>query len=227
MKECLDQFQRSIGGNCALSSVCDVAQPESIGNLNDYKPVVNPWGLEDDILTTLPDVDKKMTSHFFYKIFSSMASKLDMANLEFWKAFQILWKDVNKEWDVLCAKLTDGSIAIFEAEKLFQLFFTEEGHYNYPEIVGELRKVAGDGANEWVNERISQFSCYADIKKHVTAAAVLIEVRETYNIGGNFGDIDTICSLVSSIQTYNYLLSYFWQSKFAIPIFRLDCCIYC
>jgi hypothetical protein len=43
--------------------------------------------------------------------------------------------------------------------------------------------------------------CYVDIRKYVTAAEALMEVRDAYEVKGSFADIAKICNLVSSAKS--------------------------
>ena len=108
-----------------------------------------------------------------------------------------MWTDVNKEWSVLCANMIEGSITLAETERVFRMFTTTDGHHRFGEIRDELRKIAGNGHKNWVDERITQFKCFTEIKHHVEAANLILQLKELYRMSGGFEDIEKIFGLVS------------------------------
>ena len=183
-----------------LSDVCDIALPDSIRpeDLQTYKPKANPWKLSDDVCAILPEFSNRITSYIFKKFFSETAQRMELSSVKFWRAFQLVWSEVSKEWKSLCCKMIDGTISLAETEKVFRMFRADGGSYRYPEISEELRKLGDGGPGKWVDERIEQFNCFIAIKEHIKAASMLLRVREAYSIEGDFGDIEKIRSLVSA-----------------------------
>ena len=179
-----------------LSAVSDIAKPDS-QDLETYKPNANPWELAADVHTILPEFGRRIESYTFQKLFSEVARKMDLKTVSFWRAFQLVWSDVMKEWQSLCHKMISGTITLAETEHVFSLFRTEGGSYRYEEISRELLKLGGSDSKKWVDERIEQFSCFTTIKKHVEAASMLLKVKKAYDIQGDFEDIEKICNLVS------------------------------
>ena len=180
-----------------LSVVCDIVLPDSIQDLQKYTPKTNPWKLEEDVYAVLPEFGRRITSYIFMKLFSETAQEMDLSAVKFWRAFQLVWSEVSKEWKSLCSKMIDGTISLADTEKVFSMFRADGDSYRFKEIWEELHKLGGSGSEEWVDKRIEQFTCFTTIRKHVEAASVLLQVKEAYDIKGDFGDIERICSLVS------------------------------
>ncbi|XP_070190023.1 E3 ubiquitin-protein ligase rnf213-alpha-like [Littorina saxatilis] len=179
-----------------LSSVCDTAPPDSVASLETYKPCANPWKLPADIHAVLLQFGGKITSYVFQKLFCDMAQKTDLSSVGFWRAFQILWKDVSREWQSLCEQMIAGTITLSATEKVFSMFRAEGGMYRFNDIADELHKLDSNASGAgWVDERIKQFTCFTKIKEHVKAASVLLKLKEAYDVEGEFGDIEKICNL--------------------------------
>ncbi|KAK7107714.1 hypothetical protein V1264_015588 [Littorina saxatilis] len=195
MAHAVIENQREKNPQCPLLEVVDVALPDTIKNLNLYKPKTNPWGIPDTVLASLPDFEQKIKSLIFRKILARAGERMDLSTVEFWRAFQALWSDVMQEWQVLCQKMIDGSITLVSAERVFGLFKAAGETYNFTEMAEDLLKMGTAGTSDWVDQRIRQFSCYMDIKKHVAAANALLGVKQAYEIEGNFEDIEKICCL--------------------------------
>ncbi|KAK7494871.1 hypothetical protein BaRGS_00013998, partial [Batillaria attramentaria] len=189
------EHKRESISRLSLAEVSEIALPDSITDLKQYKPKTNPWKLPDDIVSVLPEFGRRLSSMVFRKLLSREAEKHDIAALTFWRAFQVLWSEVNKEWKVLCTRMRDGTISLQSAEIVFRIFRSEGGGYKFAEIDSELQKMCGGSSTDWVDERIRQFKCYTDIKKHVKAARAVLQVRDAYDIKGNFKNIEKICSL--------------------------------
>ena len=182
-----------------LSSVCTVALPDSIKDMKTYTPKSNPWGLSEEILQILPRFAQQINSYIFTRFFFDAAKRSDLSSVEFWRAFHVVWNEANREWQSLCIQMIDGSISLAETESVFSMFRAEGGSYRYDDIRLELPKLDTSGSDQWVSDRIQQFSCFTDIKKYVKAAAMLLKVKSAYNIEGDFGDIEKVYSLVSIV----------------------------
>ena len=188
---------RAAANTLPLSAVCEISMPDSVEDFKTYTPRANPWSISEDILQLLPQFAERIQSYIFKKLFSDAAHRSDLSSVQFWRAFQIVWSDVSKEWQSLCTQMTEGTISLAETERVFGMFCTGDGSYRYPEIQRELLRLSTSSSDDWVANRIKQFSCYTSIKKYVKAATMLLNVKKAYNIEGDFGDIKKICSLVS------------------------------
>ena len=182
-----------------LSYVAVIAPFDATRRGATYKPIANPWKLPEGVLGILPEFEKKTSSSIFRHMFSEVAktNKGELQKATFWRAFLILWKDVWKEWETLCTTMVEGTISLADIDKVFRLYKSQEGTYKFSEIGTELEHIAGNGPKEWVEERITQFRCWTEIKQLVDAADVMLKLKRANDMSGKFEDIEKIFSLVS------------------------------
>ena len=182
-----------------MSDVSEVAPNDGKTVVDHYRPKANPWKLPEDVLSVLPEFERELSSKIFCKLFSTTGAEKqpELMSTTFWRAFLILWRDVKKEWDVLCEKMIGGSITLAETERVFRMFTYTDGSHNFGEISDELSKIAGSRDKSWVEDRVTQFKCFTEIKHHVEAAHVMLQLKEVYQMSGGFDDIEKIFNLVS------------------------------
>ncbi|XP_076466869.1 E3 ubiquitin-protein ligase rnf213-alpha-like [Babylonia areolata] len=182
--------------NLPLSEVCSVALPDNVKDLRAYNPKTNPWKLPENILSILPVFEKRISSYIFRKMFFEFVRKTDLSSVDFWRAFHVVWSDVNTEWQTLCQKMTEGTITLADTQRVFSMFRRDNGSYRYDELRQELHKLSThNDPGRWVDERIEQFTCFTAIKDYVSAASVLLNVRAALNVDGDFENIRNICRL--------------------------------
>ncbi|KAL8623379.1 hypothetical protein ACOMHN_065913 [Nucella lapillus] len=195
VKKRMEDQQKAFQNWC-LQDVVQVSLPDSLENLGAYKPLCNPWHLPYFVLAALPHFEHHISSLIFRKMFSRAGEDIGLAHQpSFWRAFKSLWDAATQEWRALCQKMEDGSITLASTERLFRIYRGDEGCYNFTEIESDLCRMSTGFSTSWVDDRIDQFRCYRDIQKHVAAANTLLEMKRAYDIGGNFSDIEKICSL--------------------------------
>ncbi|XP_076466247.1 E3 ubiquitin-protein ligase rnf213-alpha-like [Babylonia areolata] len=187
---------RDKASNLPLSEVCSVALPDIVKDLRAYTPKTNPWKLPENILSILPMFEKRISSYIFKKMFFEFVRKTDLSSQDFWRAFHVVWSDVNTEWQTLCQKMTEGTITLAETQRVFSMFRRDNGNYRYDELMQELHKLSTHSdPSRWVDERIEQFTCFTAIKDYVSAASMLLKVRAALKVDGDFENIRNICRL--------------------------------
>lgn len=182
-----------------LSDVSEVAPNDGKTVVDHYRPKANPWKLPEDVLSVLPEFERELLSKIFCKLFSTTAAEKqpELMSTTFWRAFLILWRDVKKEWDMLCEKMIGGLITLTETERIFRMFTDTDGSHNFGEISDELSKIADSRDKSWVEDRITQFKLYTEIRQHVEAAHVMLQLKEVYQMSRGFKYIEQIFNPVS------------------------------
>ena len=182
-----------------MSDVSEVAPNDGKTVVDRYRPKANPWKLPEGVLSVLPEFEGELSFNIFCKLFSTTAAEKqpELMSTTFWRAFLILWTDVKKEWYMLCEKMIEGSITLAETERIFRIFTNTDGSHNFGKISDELSKIAGSRDKSWVEDRITQFKCFTEIKQRVEAAHTMLQLKEVYQMSGGFDDIKKVFNQVS------------------------------
>lgn len=173
-----------------IGEVCTI--PEESGGFGEYHPNVT---LFSDLLSKLDFIVKNMFCYNESKTFHTVmknTAKLHRrsAKIQFDDVIDTILIPTTDTWDKICIKMKTGSISVCEIEKYC---FND---FNDLELYDELVAMNRGRKENWIKDRITQLQRFQMFSKTVSVAKLLLRVREEYDIGGSFENLELIAKSV-------------------------------
>ncbi|XP_078674105.1 E3 ubiquitin-protein ligase rnf213-alpha-like isoform X2 [Branchiostoma floridae x Branchiostoma belcheri] len=98
-----------------------------------------------------------------------------------------VWTPAYQKWLELRQNVKDGKITLQDVDETFGQFKNE-----YRKLENELKMLAKNPREGWVKERVLQIEQYHQLNKHLDAADVVKDVKEKYNLKGDFKGVEIL-----------------------------------
>lgn len=176
--------------NLEIREVCSIPE-ESVG-FGKYQPEVV---LYRDLLLKLDFIVRNICWYDESKTFHSILRRIarlqkKTPDLEFDDVIDKILSPTKNTWDELCTRIKKGSISVREIDNYCFSNFTDE------ELYVELVAMNRGRKDNWINERITQLQRFQMFSKTVSAAKLLLRVRDEYEINGSFENLELIAKSV-------------------------------
>ncbi|KAI8515033.1 hypothetical protein Bbelb_076240 [Branchiostoma belcheri] len=98
-----------------------------------------------------------------------------------------VWTPAYQKWLELRQNVKDGKITLQDVDETFGQFKNE-----YRKLEYELKMLAKNPREGWVRDRVLQIEQYHQLNKHLDAADVVKDVKEKYNLKGDFKGVEIL-----------------------------------
>ena len=174
--------------------MCKVAKLEETTNQENYKPIIIAFGLDEDVLETIPYILQCSQGILFTTLWDKKGNevaKQKQKELDMDEILEEVWAPTYQFWNDLCKRLKSGDLKFSEFEKYFSRTA------NMETLRVELERLSGDGDKQWVDVRLDQLRKYRSLRNCLFGAEVIMDVVKEYELKGNFTQIGNVLSLVS------------------------------
>ena len=168
---------------------------EDLKDIELYKPTVTVFELCVEELEILPKILELCKGVFFMKIWEKKGIEAEKQNgkqIQVTEIFEKVWKPAFEQWTNLSEKLRMGNMLFSEFEKWFKTSSRDETG-----LRAEFLLLDNEGNTKWVDERLDQIKKYSDLKSCAYGAQAIMTVVNTFELKGDFSQIQEIVKLVS------------------------------
>ena len=200
LHELLKKIEETEGG-LRVSDVCHVIQYNGKNEkLNRYTPQITYYGLSDGILECAKCYPRYEESSTFMSCWmrtsNAILAKIKSQNdeLTFDDIVELVWEPTLGEFTELCRNLATGTITFGKVDKHFAIY---KGKYD--KLLPEFRQMcmAAGIARNWVTQRFKQIQQYHQLHQYTTGAKLMLDLKNKFQLTGNFGKLDLLLSTVS------------------------------
>jgi hypothetical protein len=191
LEEKIRSFERL--ENIGLNALCKVAILEELKNQEKYQPIVIAFGLDENVLQTIPHILKCGEGLLFTTLWDRRGNDIAKQKgrpLDFDEILMEVWEPTYKFWSDLCTRLKSGDLKFSEFEKYFKTA-------NLETLKDELMKLSQDGNHKWIDSRLDQLEKYRNLQSCMFGAQAIMELVKEYDLKEkNFSQILEIVDLV-------------------------------
>ncbi|CAH1273731.1 RNF213 [Branchiostoma lanceolatum] len=194
--EDLEQKVRSDTLTMSLNKLCQPVAGTDIAKVSfdlNQPPNVTYFGITPEFREMLSLLENLSKSTVFNKIWEKMRQTEPGEEEEAIPALSIndvliqVWKPAYQKWLELRQNLKDGNITLDEVDETFGQFKNE-----YRKLENELKMLARNPREGWMKDRVLQIQQYHKLNEHLDAADVVKDVKEKYNLKGDFKGVEVL-----------------------------------
>lgn len=179
----------------------DICHPRKLdkspASLENYQPRLCIFDIEDEVIEIVPELEKLKQSVIFQKLWEQKAGAIQ-SGTELSTAILTVWKSVKTTWLSLCAQIADGSATFQFVQKHVSMFQRDN-----EKIKREFRLMCADGeSTAWIKERVVQLNCYEVLQGCQKAADIILDIKDVYDISGDFAPVEAVKLLVGVYFSY-------------------------
>lgn len=173
-----------------IGAVCWI--PEESFGWNQYQPdIILFKNLLSSLTGFVENIYNYHGSKSFHKLLSNLAGTFrNTPELKFDDVMNKIVMPTKQIWDELCKKMKNGSISVLEIETYCF------GEYSDEQLYGELVAMNRGRKDSWVQERIDQLHRFRMFSKTVSVARLFLDVKEKYDVWGDFENLELIANSV-------------------------------
>ena len=187
-------------GKFSLSELVKTLRSDSVGEVKDYRPTVIAFELNQKNLEILPRIIEHAQGYLFRKIWEKKGEELHKSSEKLLPMNDVIpkvWIPVLKQWTHLCKQLISGDILFSEVEKWFKGISSNEA--DLKKEFSLIQSLIEDSPTDWIEERLSQIVKHRKLKECLYGAGAIVDVVETYNMEGDFSQIQDIFKMIMKI----------------------------
>ncbi|XP_071112725.1 E3 ubiquitin-protein ligase rnf213-alpha-like isoform X2 [Haliotis cracherodii] len=175
----------------------DICHPRKLdkspASLENYQPRLCIFDIQDEVIEIVPELEKLKQSVIFQKLWEQKAAAIP-SGTELSTAILTVWKSVKTTWLSLCDQIADGSATFQFVQKHVSMFQRDN-----EKIKREFRLMCADGdSTAWIKERVVQLNCYEVLQGCQKAADIILDIKDVYDISGDFAPVAAVKLLGSS-----------------------------
>ncbi|XP_066291012.1 E3 ubiquitin-protein ligase RNF213-like isoform X3 [Branchiostoma lanceolatum] len=192
----LEQKVRRDTSTMSLNKLCQPVVGIDIAKVSfdlNQPPNVTHFGITPEFREMLSHLENLSKSTVFNKIWEKMRQTEPGEEEEAIPALSVdavlsqVWKPAYQKWLELRQNLKDGNITLDEVDETFGQFKNE-----YRKLENELKMLAKNPREGWIKERVLQIQQYHKLNEHLDAADVVKDVKEKYNLKGDFKGVEVL-----------------------------------
>nr|XP_045015373.1 E3 ubiquitin-protein ligase RNF213 [Jaculus jaculus] len=141
-------------------------------------------------------------SHIFQIFWEEAAEHAKESRLELQDAFECLFQPSYKKFLKLYENLKSGKITFAEVDDLFRDFVDK-----YGDLTSELHIICSvdiQTEKSWIPERVWQIKEYHSLHQAGSSAKVILQVRSTLGITGDFKVLDKLLNLTDALENCHH-----------------------
>lgn len=179
------------------------------GSLENYQVRLCVFDIPDEVLAIVPELEKWRQSMIFQKIWEQKASDIQQGT-DLNMAILKVWNTVKSTWLSLCTQFANGS-ATFRLVQKHVLMFDRDSK----KIKREFKLMCADvQSTAWIEERVMQLNSYEVLQDCQKAADIILDIKDIYDISGNFAPVQAVKLLVGIILLHSNIFAKLVRSKF-------------
>ncbi len=176
----------------------------------DSQPVSVIWfGMDASVMDMLEPLEKWKDSHLFKKVWRDFGERavsdlMQDEKLSFEAVAKDVWLPTEKECRRIYRELKSGSITLGE---LSQNFGDLRGNYETMKKEWETLSIAeGEKSHQWIEETMEKVRRYQYITQYREGANVMMQVKDAFNLSGDFVVLEVLAKSVSG-RCYTHILT--------------------
>lgn len=123
-----------------------------------------------------------------------------MATLEM--IYDEIFLDCSSDYNDIYSRLKDGTIRLEEVNQLFRAF---KGKYeDLAKDLDIMCSINKSRDKQWIHSRVQQIEQYHELHLAVESAEIIMKVKETLGLQGDFRVLETLTEVVSGFVYRNY-----------------------
>jgi hypothetical protein len=186
--------------------VSNICQPlkftKESARFQEYDPVLTYFGVEQKILMCAREMPCFMKSDTFQRLLKDRKKDVQderkkekgSTAFTFSAVVDDIWLPVTKKFMDMCHQLKNGNITFSQTKKYFGIYKDK-----YDKLKEELLEMCRSAKldNNWVARRTYQVEQYHCLHRYRSGAEVMVRLKKTFDLEGNFGKLDILLSAVS------------------------------
>ncbi|XP_078611724.1 E3 ubiquitin-protein ligase RNF213-like isoform X2 [Branchiostoma floridae x Branchiostoma japonicum] len=190
----LEQKVRRDTSIMALNNLCQPVAGDDITNVSfdlNQPPNITYFGITPEFREMLSHLEGLSKSTVFNKIWEKMRQTEPGEEEEAMPALSVedvlnqVWKPAYQKWLELRQSVKDGNIKLQEVDETF-------GEFKNKNLENEMKMLAKNPREGWIKERVLQIQQYHQLNKHLDAADVVKDVKEKYDLKGDFKGVEVL-----------------------------------
>jgi hypothetical protein len=171
--------------------------PTSVALNDSYEPQITFFQLTNELNDILSRLSRCQKSVIFKHTWDRFVRKLSAksAGDESVTVAQIVWKPVDTWWGTFCKTMISGEISFSTLDENLDIF-----QKRYDEIRRELQIVCSSSSEKVAAERCDQIQQYHALADYSNGAKIMLELRDSFQLMGNFSIVDSLTNLVSFVS---------------------------
>uniref|UniRef100_A0A2K6FX44 E3 ubiquitin-protein ligase RNF213 n=1 Tax=Propithecus coquereli TaxID=379532 RepID=A0A2K6FX44_PROCO len=172
-----------------------------------YQPITTHYRLSPPVREMAEKIDLLKDSHIFQIFWKDAAEGLGEAEeeserqrLQLAEAYDGLYRPCYEKFVALYEDLKSGEVTFAEINVIFKDFVNK-----YSELTTELQimcAVDSQSQRDWVRERVGQIREYHDLHQAVSAAKVILQVKEDLGLTGDFSVLCTLLNFTDNFDDF-------------------------
>lgn len=172
--------------------------------------IVTFFNLDEEIRDMAEDLFDFKDSHVFKICWEKHAISLAKEQMEddedqivdIGATTDMIYSDIylpcHHEYKDIYTRLKNGSVRIEEIKQLFGAY--KDKYANLTEELNIMCKLEEPADKQWIHTRVEQIKQYHELHLAVDSALVIMEVKETLGLQGNFRVLETLKNVVSNFE---------------------------
>eukprot|EP00058_Branchiostoma_floridae_P013669 XP_002599157.1 hypothetical protein BRAFLDRAFT_68766 [Branchiostoma floridae] len=190
----LEQKVRRDTSTISLNNLCQAVTGDDIANVSfdlNQPPNITYFGITPEFREMLSHLEGLSKSTIFNKIWEKMRQTEPDEEEEAMPALSVddvlnqVWKPAYQKWLELRQSVKDGNIKLQEVDETF-------GQFKNKNLENEMKMLAKNPREGWIKDRVLQIQQYHQLNKHLDAADVVKDVKEKYDLKGDFKGVEVL-----------------------------------
>ncbi|XP_011788597.1 PREDICTED: E3 ubiquitin-protein ligase RNF213 [Colobus angolensis palliatus] len=136
------------------------------------------------------------------ELLSEPEEESERHTLELEELYDYLYQPSYRKFAKLCQDLKSGKVTLAEIDVIFKDFVNK-----YTDLVSELKimcTVDHQGQRDWIQERVEQIKEYHHLHQAVHAAKVILQVKESLGLTGDFSVLSTLLHFTDDFDNFRH-----------------------
>ena len=178
-----------------------------MGDVQRYVPISTYFGVEEEVLKCAGELPAFLNSAIFRRLWKEQSKSIQNERqkernpgcFSFEEVVDNIWMPVQAKFMGMCQQLKNGNITFDRIKRYFVAYKD-----NYAKLREEfmVMSTAAKMDTKWVERRIYQVEQYYCLHQYRSGAEVMVQLKEAFNLEGNFGKLDILLSAVSLFLEY-------------------------